>query len=216
MTVIIGFLQRLLMVATLFFVSDRTGHQCVWKIARDGSTPIQITHGDSDWAPSYSPDGKWIVYVGDVSGKHGIWRVPSTGESAVYITEAALPDSVVSISPNGKMLTSDTFSRDARFFTQTEILAIDGGTSIKAFEKRLESVAWSPDGGSLTYVITKNGVSNIWAESLLGDPPPVQLTNFTSDRIFSYAWSRDGKQLAVVRGTETSDIVKITNFRGNR
>jgi len=40
------------------------------------------------------------------------------------------------------------------------------------------------------------------------------LTDFKSDRIFSFAWSRDGKQLALARGTLTNDVILISNFEG--
>jgi len=39
------------------------------------------------------------------------------------------------------------------------------------------------------------------------------LTNFKTDRIFSFDWSRDGKQLIVARGKLTSDVVLISNYR---
>jgi len=43
--------------------------------------------------------------------------------------------------------------------------------------------------------------------------PPRQVTDFKSDRIFGFEWSRDGKQLALARGTESSDVVLISGFR---
>ena len=43
--------------------------------------------------------------------------------------------------------------------------------------------------------------------------PPKQLTNFTSDQIFGFDISRDGKQLALARGTQASDVVLISDFK---
>jgi hypothetical protein len=40
-----------------------------------------------------------------------------------------------------------------------------------------------------------------------------QLINFKSESIRSYAFSRDGKQIALSRGIQTSDIVLIKDFR---
>jgi hypothetical protein len=60
--------------------------------------------------------------------------------------------------------------------------------------------------------VTRNGVSNLWAQSIDGSPPK-QLTNFTTDRIFGFAFSRDGKQLALSRGTQASDVVLISDFK---
>jgi len=31
--------------------------------------------------------------------------------------------------------------------------------------------------------------------------------------IFAFDWSRDGKQLALTRGSENSDVILISNFR---
>jgi len=39
-----------------------------------------------------------------------------------------------------------------------------------------------------------------------------QLTDFNEDLIFRFAWSTDGKQLALARGTQTHDVVLINNF----
>jgi hypothetical protein len=70
-----------------------------------------------------------------------------------------------------------------------------------------------PTGGqALAYIDTRQGVSNLWAQPLAGGPPE-QITDFKSELIFEFAWSRDGKQLALARGTQTSDVVLIRNFR---
>ena len=49
---------------------------------------------------------------------------------------------------------------------------------------------------------------NLWRFPLDGTAA-VPITNFTSDQIFDYRWSRDGKTLAMAAGTLTSDIVLI-------
>ena len=56
------------------------------------------------------------------------------------------------------------------------------------------------------------GTSNIWKQPLDGGPA-TQLTDFKTDRIFWFDWSRDGKQLALVRGTVSSDVVLISDIK---
>jgi Tol biopolymer transport system component len=73
-------------------------------------------------------------------------------------------------------------------------------------------IHWAPDGQALDYALTRGGASNIWRQPLAGGPPK-QITNFKSDLIFFFAWSRDGKQLALERGTISSDVVLISNFQ---
>jgi len=58
---------------------------------------------------------------------------------------------------------------------------------------------------------TVGGVSNIWRLPLDGGEPR-QLTAFATQRITSFAVSRDGKRLAPARGTTSSDVVLIRNL----
>ena len=62
------------------------------------------------------------------------------------------------------------------------------------------------------YTEDRGGVTNIWRVALDGGKP-VKLTDFKDGIIRSLAWSRDGQQLAISRGTQTSDVVLISNFR---
>ena len=106
---------------------------------------------------------------------------------------------------------------------KVELLTLEGGKEpIQGYHLSIQladnfvtpigGIRWSPDSRSLTYIDTRDNISNIWSQPLSGSPSK-QVTNFTSDRIFSYVWSRDGKQVAAARGAETSDLVLITNFR---
>jgi Tol biopolymer transport system component len=74
------------------------------------------------------------------------------------------------------------------------------------------ALAWSPNGKALQYLLTRRGASNVWEQSLTGGAPR-QITNFASRHIFDFAWSRDGKQLLLARGNQSSDVILIGNFR---
>ena len=68
--------------------------------------------------------------------------------------------------------------------------------------------------GALAYV--GPGVSaDLWIQSI-GGSPPRQLTRFPGDRrqIADFAWSADGKRLAVARAAQSNDIVMFRGFRG--
>jgi Tol biopolymer transport system component len=72
-------------------------------------------------------------------------------------------------------------------------------------------VQWAPDGKSLIYYKSRDGVGNVWRQPLSGSPS-TQLTNFAAEEIFDLAVSRDG-HLAISRGRSLSDVVLIRNFR---
>ena len=72
-------------------------------------------------------------------------------------------------------------------------------------------IRWTASGDALTYVRTKDGVSNLWSQPIDGRPAR-QITNFTSGMIWRHAWSRDGKYLALARGNFSVDAVMLTDL----
>jgi Tol biopolymer transport system component len=71
------------------------------------------------------------------------------------------------------------------------------------------AVSWTPDGRGVGYA----SEGNLWVQPLSGGAPR-QLTRFTDGRaIRSFAWSRDGKRLAIARSTVTNDIVLFAGLK---
>jgi Tol biopolymer transport system component len=99
----------------------------------------------------------------------------------------------------------------------TAILAADGKlirTFRLPYSADFGSARWYVDGKSISYIDTHEGVSNIWIVDEHGTGSK-QLTDFSSGLIFWYAWSRDGKNLALARGEQTSDVVLIREASQN-
>jgi serine/threonine protein kinase/Tol biopolymer transport system component len=196
----------------LFFLSDRTGVPHIWRMDIDGSNPKQLTNGVGEQLPSCSPDGRWVVYQ-TVYGKQVVWRVPSEGGEPVPLTDkfAQLPV----VSPDGKWIAY--FHLEDNSPVRLGIIPFEGGQPVKTFDVPPTlyapgRIGWTPGGRSVAYVDLRDGVSNIWAQPLDGGPAK-RLTDFKSDRIFGFEWSRDGKQLALSRGTIISDMILIKDFR---
>ncbi len=120
------------------------------------------------------------------------------------------------ISPDGKLIAC--YYLDERTgTTKIALIPFAGGEPVKMFESQIVDfgtypVRWTHDGRALTYIVNRGGVSNIWIQPL-DDNSPRQLTDFKSDRIFSYDWSRDGKWLALSRGPEQRDVVLMSDFK---
>jgi serine/threonine protein kinase/Tol biopolymer transport system component len=198
----------------IIFVSNRGGASHIWRMEADGGNPKQLTNGSSDSRPSCSPDNQWVIYSADDSGKRSLWKVPIDGGSPVQVTDYFTGVPVVS--PDGKFIACayiDERMTPRRYVTA--VIPITGGRPLKEFEfprPFQQVVRWTPDSRTLTYLVTSGGVSNIWRQPLDGGKPE-PLTDFQTDMIFQYDWSRDGKQLALARGTVTSDVVLITDFK---
>src|SRR6185503_2685642 len=69
-------------------------------------------------------------------------------------------------------------------------------------------VRWAADGRALTYATTQSGAYNLWNRPINGGAPK-QLTDISSNEIWDFAWSRDGKRLAYVLGDDMQNVVLI-------
>jgi Tol biopolymer transport system component len=70
-------------------------------------------------------------------------------------------------------------------------------------------IDFAPDGKAVAYPIRESGVDNIWVQPIGGAGGGKQITTFTSEQIFNFRWSPDGKSLALLRGHTDSDVVLI-------
>lgn len=190
------------------FVSDRGGTRAIWRMDIDGSNAQQLTHGKGDSAPSLSPDGRWVVYSSYSNDRSVLWKVSIDGGEPVRLTEKTAFRPVVS--PDGKWIAC-FYQDEPDFKSRLAVLPFDGGemsvVNLPSFPA-YALVRWTPDSRALSYIITRQGVSNLWRSAPDGSAP-VQLTRFTTDQIFRFAWSRDGRQLALERGLTVSDAVLI-------
>jgi Tol biopolymer transport system component len=195
----------------IVFASNRTVNRCVWRMDIDGSNPKQLTYGIVAWRPEITPDGQWVVYSDVESGRRTLWKVSIEGGNPVQLTDYFSRRQAVS--PDGKQIVFDFIDEQVKpKRSRIAIIPFDGGPPTKVFDLPPRRIRWASDGRALTYLYARKGVPNIWAQPLDGSPPK-QLTSFTTDRIFDYAWSRDGKRLACARGNQSSDVVLIAAIR---
>ncbi len=121
------------------------------------------------------------------------------------------------VSPDGSLVACWYRDDQPNTLTKVAIIPFAGGDPVKVLDVPSSvnisaGLRWTPDGRALNYVDTTGGVSNIWSLPLDGGKP-VQLTDFKTDQIFWFDFSRDGKQLALSRGTQTSDVILIRDFK---
>jgi Tol biopolymer transport system component len=120
------------------------------------------------------------------------------------------------VSPQGDLVAY--FARRADTTSgEIVVVPIGGGTPVATFtlpptvDPEWPGLRWTPDGSGLTYVVTEQGVSNIWRQAVSGgDAKP--LTDFKENRIFFFDWSRNERKLVLVRGNETRDLILVRDF----
>jgi Tol biopolymer transport system component len=204
-------------------VSNHGGNRGLVRMDADGSNFLQLTRSTYDLMPSCSPDGKWVAFASQRTGKWlTLWKVSIDGGEPTQLNKemASFP----AVSPDGKWIACIYQPDPNKPEEKLAILPAAGGGLTKTFEvKGLPMrVKWTPDGQSLTCSVSNpfrvrtggsTSADDLWNQPI-GGGPPRRITNFEAGNIYSFAWSRDGKHLAVVHGPFTSDVVMISNFRG--
>lgn len=193
------------------FTSNRSGEGDLWRVDIDGRNEKQLTAGEKASNPTFSPDGRWVIYGRYQRDTRGLdlWRVPADGGSPVRLTDtkfAGFP----AVSPDGTLIAYYKFDVQDRK-TKVVIIPFTGGAPLKTLVFTFDPtpwLRWSPDGRALIYNDTNQGASNLWRLPLDGSSPQ-QITDFKSDQIWCFDVTRDGKQLAVARGNVTTDVVLI-------
>ncbi|MGB9487827.1 MAG: protein kinase [Terriglobia bacterium] len=194
-----------------FYQAERNGVYNIWRMDMDGGNLKQLTQGNGNGTSAVSPDGQWVIFTRIESGKYTLMKVSSGGGPASQLTDYNSGEP--SVSPDGKWIACVYFPGQNRPVSLA-IVPFAGGQPAKLFPLPVTSdypFLWTPDGHAISFVNSVNGVGNIWEQPVAGGPPK-PVTHFTSDKIFWYGWSRDGR-LALSRGTDQTDAVLIKNFR---
>ena len=168
----------------------------IWRMDADGSNPIRIA--DEPVATSPTMFAGWKVgnlcpgsfLDSDACDDHGretsgndhaepgglgvemFSRISPEGKRIAYVAAPETPV-VNPSSPSGSQP------------NQLKVIAFDGGTLMHQFDWPASAwrPRWAPRGDAIDYILTRNGVSNIWQQRLAGGPPK-QVTHFDSGRDF--------------------------------
>jgi hypothetical protein len=185
----------------------------------DGSNPAQLTHGSGESQPVCSPDGHWVVYSkggpNTTPWQKTLWKVSIDGGEPVQVSDK--PSSGAGISPDGNVIAC-WYAHDPAEQNpppmKIALIPFAGGPPIKildAIRTAIHPVRWNPDGQSIDYIDTHPFLSNVWSQPINGGPSK-QLTQFTSELIEGFDWSRDGT-LVCSRLHGVQDVVLISDFR---
>ena len=189
----------------IVFQSPQSTGMFLKRIATDGTNVENLTRGGSEFVPIVSPDSRWVYYNSLLSGSPRAFKVPMDGGDPIALGDSYLRPTAVS--PDGALLLGvgwDQNLRRAMYAT----LPTGGGTPTILPITATGVASFAPDGKGIVYPAIRNGVSNLYLSTMDGKERPI--THFTSDNIAQFAWSNDGKRVAIARGSGSSDVVVLT------
>jgi eukaryotic-like serine/threonine-protein kinase len=209
---------------SIFLNTLRDNTAELMRLDGDGSHPAILFSGEV-WSPTCTLDGQKLYF--GITGQHPekIMSLPVNGGTPEEVADA-VGDGVVGrlrISPDGRFLAYPYQEFGSNDGLKLAVIPSGGGPPVKRFQVPTEvgqtnalgetmiRLRWSPEGNSLQFPLTENGVTNIWDQPLAGEHVK-KITDFKSGQILDFDWAQDHR-LLVTRGNFTSDVVLISNFR---
>ena len=156
--------------------------------------------GESAW----SPDGKQIAFITNISGSRNIWIVPDEGGWPLQLTVSKQRQSNPAWSPKGRWI---AYQADIDGNEQWDIFLVsprDGQVInlTNTAEISEENPCWSPDGEKLTYVVKPKHSAGYEIDIMeVSTHRVTHLTSNTPDGLTNGdpIWSHDGKHLVLTR-----------------
>jgi Tol biopolymer transport system component len=209
----------------VFFSSDASGPFQLWGLGLDEGQMRADADGEEQqfFDPDCSPDGSWLAGLSAAIGAPV--DIFSAGKPVRRERESRQmrvlydgPGYAPKISPDGKRVAFLMAAGGPSGSTlRIGVVSAAGGGLEKSFDAAsaievIPMVKWTPDGRAVAYLQLRSNAVNLWAQPLDGGKPK-QITHFADGIIYNFAWSRDGKQLALARGTYSSDAVLFSAAR---
>jgi Tol biopolymer transport system component/DNA-binding winged helix-turn-helix (wHTH) protein len=198
---------------TIVFSSKEDGIYRLWRMDKNGENRKLLTNegSESELFPHCSTVENVCVYQRGWK-KSSIYKVSlETGEISSLSPkgQASRP----AFSPDGKFVAY--FGLDSNDVWFLSIVSLDKSEVLAKFSIAetviTHYVRWSPDGKNLAYIDQKDKVSNIFFQPVNGEKS-FQITDFKSEEIFYFDWSRDGKSIAYSHGTSINNVISINDF----
>ncbi|RBY97829.1 S9 family peptidase [Blastococcus sp. TF02-8] len=170
----------------------------LWAVPTDGSAPARpITAGQRDTDPAFSPDGRWIAYLGAEAGeKPQIMLLPAAGGTARRLTDHHLGAGAPVWSPDSRRLAY--VARVPEHGRYGTVEGVDPSAEpprlITTLQYRLDGVGFTRDRPSQVFVVD---LPRDFSDDTTPLPPPVQVTDGAGD-CSDVAWRPDGSELAFV------------------
>jgi len=168
--------------------------------------------GDTSW----SPDGRTIAFISNMSGRNNAWLVPADGGWPTQLTVSDQRQSSPAWSPDGKWI---AYQSDYDGDEQWDIFLVSPKTGqvvnlTNTREIAEQSPVWSPDGRYLAYLVKPKTSSTHEIDvydTLMREVKHVT-TGTPKDRgNYGQVWSKDGKWIAYTqtqaKGTDSNIFV---------
>jgi dipeptidyl aminopeptidase/acylaminoacyl peptidase len=166
--------------------------------------------------PTWSPDGKNVAFISNMSGRNNLWLVPSDGGWPVQLTVSDQRQTAPAWSPDGKWIAYQS-DYDGDELWDIFLVSPKTGKVVNLTQTREISEVgptWSPDGRYLAYEVKPktSAAYEIDIYDMLMREVKHLTTNTPQDKRNSNPiWSKDGKDIvytqAQAKGTDSNIFI---------
>ncbi len=176
-----------------------SGHGEIFTVATERGEAQRVTRSDRrDMTPRWSPNGKWIAYVSDESGREEVWLADEFGKTRRKLTDQDTEKRSIVWSPDSKRLLVS--GSDNKLWQ----LEVESGAAKEVTASSISTITspeYSPDGKWVAYVkMDRDSRPHVFVLPLDGSAPEKQIGE---DDLFSanqVRWTPDGKKLLLAGG----------------
>ncbi|HEY3330287.1 MAG TPA: hypothetical protein VGK19_09730 [Capsulimonadaceae bacterium] len=188
--------------------TDPDAKSHIWLVSADGTSKTALTKGaETNYDPSFSPDGSMVTFISDRTGTPQVWIMNSDGSQPEALTMGSESKSKPRFSPDGKEI--GYISRGTLTVVELQsrnnhlLLPIpheSSGSEDTSAQKRdpVVDFAWSPVSGKDGMAIAAVQEGDDGGQHLTlvkgEETPPVDVAKGTA---ISPAWSPDGTRMYV-------------------
>jgi dipeptidyl aminopeptidase/acylaminoacyl peptidase len=155
--------------------------------------------------PTWSPDGKSIAFISNMSGRNNLWLVPAEGGWPVQLTVSDQRQAAPAWSPDGKWI---AYQSDYDGDEQWDIFLVSPKTGKVVNLTQTREIAelnptWSPDGRYLAYEVKPktSAAYEIEIYDMMRREVKHLTTNTPQDKHNTNPlWSKDGKYVVYTQG----------------
>lgn len=92
------------MLAISNHAPEDSGASIVYTVPTTGGTPKRVTAKGPSYLHGWSPDGRWLVYVGERNDEFDVYKIPVEGGNETRLTTAKGLDDGPEYTPNGRYI----------------------------------------------------------------------------------------------------------------
>ena len=151
----------------------------LWRVPMTRGRAEQITSGDLDTSPRFSPDGRTLLFLSTRSGKSQPWLLPLTGGEPVQLVDFDSQVGAAEWSPDGKTVALLAESGEQRFRV---------GDPEQPTARRITDLNWRLD-----MVGIRDQFTSLWVVPARGGRPK-RLTD-PGFEVAQAFWSADSKRI---------------------